>query len=66
MKFFDQDIAFARKAIASGKATDEEIAFLDTMISLTAANEDIIRDDYNRLQRLTGGMLSTTTQIFDR
>lgn len=32
MKFMDQDIAFARKAIASGKATDEEIAFLDTMI----------------------------------
>ena len=66
MKFMDQDIAFARKAIASGKATDEEIAFLDTMISLTAANEDISRDDYNFLQRLTGGMLSTTTPIFDR
>ena len=66
MKFFDQDITFARKAISSGKATDEEIAFLDTMISLTAANEDISRDDYNRLQRLTGGMLSTATTIFDR
>lgn len=68
MSFFlmDQDAAFARKAIASGKATDEEIAFLDTMIGLQAAQEPVSNEEYSRLQRLTGGVLSTTASIFDR
>lgn len=60
------DSKFARKAIASGKATVEEIAFLDTMISFEAAQESVSRDDYSRLQRLTGGSMSTTTPICER
>lgn len=66
MKFMQSDIDFARRAIASGKATEEEIAFLDTCISLTAAGEDFSKADYNRLQSLTGGHLTLEGSIFDR
>lgn len=66
MKFSPSDIAFARRAINSGKATDEEIAFLDTCISLTAAGEDFPKADYSRLQNLTGGHLTREGSIFDR
>lgn len=62
----DTDAKYARRAIESGKATDEEIAFLDTMISLEAAREPVSRHEYSRLQRLTGGQLSTETPIFER
>lgn len=60
------DAGFARRAIASGKATEEEIAFLDTIISLEAAREPVSNDEYRRLQRLTGGLLTVEGSIFDR
>lgn len=42
------------------------IAFLDTMISMEAAREDVSNDEYRRLQGLTGGYLSVEGSIFDR
>lgn len=65
-RLMDQDAAFARKAIASGKATPEEVAFLDTMIGMEAAREPVSDDEYRRLQELTGGYFSPSGSIFDR
>lgn len=56
----------AIKAIRSGKATEEEVAFLDRMAGAYAADVDVSNADYGRLQRLTGGSLSTETPIFSR
>lgn len=65
-KLLPMDATYARKAIASGKATEEETAFLDTMISLEAAREPVEDHEYSRLQNLTGGYLSVEGSIFDR
>ena len=65
-RIMDTDAAFARMAISTGKATDEEIAFLDTIISMEAAQEAVSDDEYRRLQRLTGGFISDKPSIFDR
>lgn len=62
----DVDARFALAAIESGKASDEESVFLDTMCSMNAAREAVSNDEYSRLQRLTGGVLSTTTPICER
>ena len=66
MQLSDMDVKYARLAIASGKATDEEIAFLDTMLSLEAAREPTSSTEYARLQRLTGGNLSSEPPIHMR
>lgn len=67
MKYVNiNDSRFALLCIQSGKATEEESAFLDTMRSMCAANEPVPDDEYRRLQRLTGGVLSTETPICER
>lgn len=66
MKLMEMDATFAIKAIRSGKATDEEIAFLDRMAGAYAADVAVSNADYHRLQQLTGGELSTETPVFNR
>lgn len=65
-KLTQADADFSRRCIASGKATDEESAFLDTMCGLQAANEPVSRAEYNKLQRLTGRALCLETPILNR
>lgn len=60
------DATFARKAIASGKATEDEVAFLDTMCGMEAAREPVSDAEYGRLQRLTGSYFSVEGSIFER
>ena len=59
------DAAFARAAIKTGKATDDEIAFFDTMCGMEAAREPVTEDEYRHVQRLTGGYLGEDS-IFER
>lgn len=60
------DHNFCLRACADHRSTEEEREFLSTMASLAAAGEPVSRDDYNRVQRLTGGHLSRDGSIFDR
>ena len=62
----EMDATFAIKAIRSGKATEEEVAFLDRMVGAYAADVAVSNADYQRLQRLTCGELSTETPICNR
>lgn len=66
MKLMSADSEFAIRAIRSGKATIEEVVFLDRMLDAHAADVAVSNADYHRLQRLTGGELSTETPICNR
>lgn len=66
MKLMEMDAAFATQAMLSGKATVEEVAFLNEMVFAYAVDVAVSNADYHRLQRLTGGELSTETPIFNR
>ena len=66
IKLTSADAGFARRAMATGKANDDELAFLDTMCGLEAAQEPVSQDEYSRLQCLTGGLLTVEGSIFDR
>ena len=66
MKLMEMDAAYATQAMLSGKATVEEVAFLNEMVFAYAVDADVSNSDYHKLQRLTGGELSTETPIFNR
>lgn len=66
MKLSLSDHNFCLKACADPRATAEEQNFLSFMASMYAANEHVSRNDYNRMQELTGGHLSLTMPIFNR
>jgi hypothetical protein len=66
MKLSRPDHDFALKACADPRSTEEEKDFLSYMASMYAANEPITKEEYSRLQRLTGGFLSPEPSIFER
>ena len=66
MKLSKADHDFCLKACLDDRATIDEKNFLSFCASTFAANNDLTNDDYKKMQRLTGSLLTVDGSIFDR